>query len=203
MPELSVVTDPNLPEPKDISTASSGEVYVATGSGSGDWSIIQLQGSEYIADGTGAQSLTNGSFVDLSNDGNGSDTNTTNLLNSRSTAWDVSNNEFNWSSGGFEVGDVLNIRLDLTVNTSTANNEVAVRLDMAHGDAAEYPIELSRMDIQNVGATNVHVNAIVSIKDTDVLNNPAKLSMYVDAASASVVFNDMEIITIPKNPVFV
>lgn len=42
MPELNSVTDPNLPEPKGVASASANEVYVADGSGSGDWSPIEL-----------------------------------------------------------------------------------------------------------------------------------------------------------------
>lgn len=36
----SSLTDPELHEPKDISTASSGEVYVADGSASGAWTAL-------------------------------------------------------------------------------------------------------------------------------------------------------------------
>jgi len=34
------ITEANLHEPKGVSTASSGEVYVADGAGSGDWSTL-------------------------------------------------------------------------------------------------------------------------------------------------------------------
>lgn len=37
MPEHNVITDPYIHEPKGISTASDGEVYVADGLGSGVW----------------------------------------------------------------------------------------------------------------------------------------------------------------------
>lgn len=37
----STLTDPELHEPKDISTASSGEVYVADGSSSGAWGLAE------------------------------------------------------------------------------------------------------------------------------------------------------------------
>jgi len=37
----SALTDPELHEPKDISTASSGEVYVADGSASGAWGLAE------------------------------------------------------------------------------------------------------------------------------------------------------------------
>jgi len=37
LPEHSVITDPNIHEPKGVATAAAGEVYVANGSGSGAW----------------------------------------------------------------------------------------------------------------------------------------------------------------------
>ncbi len=37
MPEHNVITDPNIHEPKGASTATSGQVYVANGAGSGAW----------------------------------------------------------------------------------------------------------------------------------------------------------------------
>lgn len=49
---LSSVTDPNLPEPKNISTALQGQVYVADGAGSGVWADSSI--STY-----GAMTITN------------------------------------------------------------------------------------------------------------------------------------------------
>ena len=39
MPLHSALTDPQLHEPKGVSTAQSGEVYLANGSGSGSWVV--------------------------------------------------------------------------------------------------------------------------------------------------------------------
>lgn len=41
----SDITDPNIHEPKGISTAALGQVYAADGAGSGDWYIIDARGS--------------------------------------------------------------------------------------------------------------------------------------------------------------
>lgn len=37
MPEHSAITDPNIHEPKGVAAATSGQVYVADGAGSGTW----------------------------------------------------------------------------------------------------------------------------------------------------------------------
>ena len=53
------MTDPNLHEPKGASTAASGKVYVANGSGSGSWEYISghSYGELYITGGTTTQTL--------------------------------------------------------------------------------------------------------------------------------------------------
>ncbi len=37
--EHSSITDPNIHEPKGVADANAGEVYVADGAGSGDWTV--------------------------------------------------------------------------------------------------------------------------------------------------------------------
>ena len=50
------ITDPNIHEPKGVAAASVGQVYVADGSGSGDWSTYNWHGWADYADGaTGNQ----------------------------------------------------------------------------------------------------------------------------------------------------
>jgi len=44
----STLTDPYLHEPKGVATASSGEVYVANGSGSGDWKELSRYVNGYV-----------------------------------------------------------------------------------------------------------------------------------------------------------
>ena len=50
----STLTDPYLHEPKGVATASSGDVYVANGSGSGSWTaketLIELSLEGYLED---------------------------------------------------------------------------------------------------------------------------------------------------------
>lgn len=55
------ITDPEIHEPKGIASASSGSVYVADGSTSGDWERLGYGCSTYTGDGT-AQTATSSSF---------------------------------------------------------------------------------------------------------------------------------------------
>jgi len=58
--EHSIITDPNIHEPKGVAAASSGKVYVANGAGSGTWALANPKGSDTavirtspISDGAG------------------------------------------------------------------------------------------------------------------------------------------------------
>ena len=55
----SVLTDPQLHEPKGVSTAADGKVYVANGSGSGSWQYVagHAYGDLYITSSTVSQTL--------------------------------------------------------------------------------------------------------------------------------------------------
>lgn len=59
----SALTDPNIHEPKNITTAAAGEVYVADGAGSGTWQqpAGHAYGELYISEGVTAQTLATSS----------------------------------------------------------------------------------------------------------------------------------------------
>lgn len=51
--EHASLTDPELHEPKGVAAASSGQLYVANGAGSGAWSYLPYGGLHYNNVGTG------------------------------------------------------------------------------------------------------------------------------------------------------
>lgn len=58
MPEHKDIQDPDLHEPKGITTASAGELYLANGEGGGEWKVplgidTALEGQQFISDGEG------------------------------------------------------------------------------------------------------------------------------------------------------
>jgi hypothetical protein len=65
----SALTDPNIHEPKGITTALAGQVYVADGSNSGDWMFPagHAYGEIYIAGGATSQTLSAGSATAILN----------------------------------------------------------------------------------------------------------------------------------------
>lgn len=123
MPEHVDLTDPELHEPKGVATATSGEVYVANGAGSGAWGEVEPQGAAaatvgqlYVADGAGSGSFqhvgTNTYIRNVSNAAN-----TTAVAAATDTALPIiGNGSNNFSSGN--VGTGL-LELDATFNGGT------------------------------------------------------------------------------------
>lgn len=196
----SAITDPNIHEPKGVASADAETVYVADGSGSGDWSDIFVQGFEDWNSTLTAQNLTASSWVDLNNNGAGTFTNTTYRLPGTTSLWDTSNNEFDWSS--LNLGDTVDIRVDVTFTTSASNDEVALRLDVAHGDAAEFPIEFFRRAFKTAGTYNIVIPVSLYMGSSAILTNPTKIAAFADTASDTCLVNGWFIRVVPMNPVY-
>ena len=59
MPEHSVITDPDLHEPKGIVGTTSGDIYVSNGAGSGVWRPIpEFSGAMVITNNAAPQAIT-------------------------------------------------------------------------------------------------------------------------------------------------
>lgn len=195
----SALTTTDLHEPKGADAALADEVYVADGSGSGEWKKIYTHGWEDYNDSGTSQSLTSGSWVDLTNDGAGANTSTTYRIPGGTAVWDTTNNQFDFSF--LNIGDQVDLRVDLEVTTAGANNEVAVRLDIAHGDAAEFPLEFHRTSFKAAGTYQILRSFPIYIGSAEVRDNPAKIAMTTDAAGNSVVVKGWLVTVWPRNPV--
>lgn len=198
----SALTDPYLHEPKGASSASLNEVYVSDGAGSGSWKKIYLNGIEDYNDTGTSQALTSGTWVDLTNDGLGANTLTTYRLPGYNAIWDTTLDQFDWSGAGLSLGDTVDIRFDISTTINTNNDQVAVRLDMAHGHASEYSLEVFRETVKTAGTVNQTFHYSVYMGNSETLNNPAKVAMLSDSAGDSVVVNGWFIRVTPINPVF-
>lgn len=65
----SIITDPDIHEPKGVATATSGKVYISNGSGSGTWEYppAKAHAEIYITGGTTAHTLAGSSAYSLLN----------------------------------------------------------------------------------------------------------------------------------------
>lgn len=124
-------------------------------------------------------------YVYITNDGLGQYSSTEFSLPGITNVYDTSLNQFDW--GDLVLGDTVDIRLDLTVITTTPNQSVDVDLEMGIGSGAPYDILFSQNIFKAAGNNPVNRFTSVYMGNTLTLNNPAKFKIRSDAAATVVV----------------
>lgn len=197
----STLTDPYLHEPKGISTATADEVYAANGSGGGAWKNIYTQGFEDFNHNGGSQALTAATPLKLLNDAAGAYTNTTYRLPGFSSTWNTTNNHFDWAAAGLSLGDTVDLRLDFTITTSAANDDLSILLDMGVGSPGPYTLTVDYTEWRVAGTYNYTAYYGIYMGDTNTLNFPAEVKMLASTAGDSVQVNGWYVRVTPRNPV--
>lgn len=229
MPEHVAITDPDIHEPKGITGASAGQVYVANGIGSGAWGAAAIEGQTAavegdipVSDGLGniafrelvlsgwwdyehagtTQAITASTFTDMIIDGAGINTKDTYKLPSAGDIWDTTNNQFDWVAGGCELGDTVDIRVDINVTTASPGTVIRQFIDMAHGSASEYRIQYDSLYAKDASTFQRTILTSVYMGNADTLNFPAKLVFWADGG-ATLDVNGVYVRVYPRNPRFV
>jgi hypothetical protein len=129
---------------------------------------------------------TPGTFVNLTNDAAGSFTNTTYSLPGVPNLWFTGTQRFNWTS--LALGDTVDIRLDLVLTSTTANQAFDIALFLAAGTGGEYQIPWAVEKVFKASGTRrfIEFNSIY-MGDTNTYNNPALFKIKSDAAATVVV----------------
>lgn len=197
------IPDGEIHEPKGITSATNGEVYVANGTSSGSWSKIITYGWEDYDNSGAAQALTLGVKTDLTNDGLGVNTNTSYALPSSTGIWDTVNNQFDFEAGGCEIGDSVNIRFDVDLVANTANDGFEIIIDVAHGSASEFELPVDFRNVDASGTESLVKDLLIYIGSSDVLTYPAKVTATAQTAGDSIQVNGWIATVFKRNPVFV
>lgn len=195
------LTDPEIHEPKGASTAIANAAYFATGGGSGSWRKPYFMGWEDIADDGTSQTLTSGSFVDLTNDGTGATSLSTYRLPGAGAIWDTSTNAFQWDVGGAALGDTVDLRIDMTVTTAATNRDVTLAIDMAHGHGSEFQLVINNWHFKSAAAYKVTGFISLYMGSATVLEEPAKVAVKTDGAGDSLVLSGFFVRVLKRNPV--
>lgn len=116
-------------------------------------------------------------YVDVTNDGLGLFTNKAYSPGGISDVYDATTNQFDWSE--LKLGDVVDIRIDLDVTTSSRNQLIEINLDLAIG-GSQYSIPFISSTYKFIGVQKINVYNGVYIGDTNTLNNPGKLVIRSD-----------------------
>lgn len=168
-----------------------------------DPNSLILNGWENYNDTGGSQSLTNGVFNKLTNDGLGSVTNTANKLPASTNIWNVSASQFDFAAGGLLIGDTVDIRFDVTMTLGSPNTEFALALDLGIGGAFPFSLEIERRAVKSAGSAPI-VRWIGSfILDTNTLDNPGEVSLFTDAGINTVSVAGWYIRAMPRKPIVI
>lgn len=188
------IPDSELHEPKGVAGANVNTVYVADGAGSGSWSpyvkgtIIGYADYNDSATATTPINLVANTPVYLTNDALGS--NTKDRLQTgigADSLWDSTENKFDWFAAGLQLDDMVDIRLDIQVTTTAANQSYEVFLEMATDSGSSYPIPFASGTVKTAGAKDVNRYNGVYMGDNITLNNKARFRIVSDAAATVVV----------------
>lgn len=214
MPEHNTLTGADLHEPKGVAAATSGQIYVANGSGSGTWTIPEPKGANtatnrqiYTADGASSGSFNDpvrmgfwdyndaattttpivlssaATYFTLTNDEAGANTLKTYKLTGATDLWNETTNRFDWSD--LSLGDTVDIRFDIQVETMGANHEIDLRLVMAEGHANQYTLDVHRQNFKSAGTYPIVRWYSIYMGDTDTLNNPSRLEISSDTGTTN------------------
>jgi len=112
---------------------------------------------------------------------NGAGTNTLKKLPAGVTdLWNTSTNQLSLSQ--LPLYSMLEVRLDLVVTTSGANQVVQVRTSLAIGDAIAFTLPAGEAYFKTAGAHNVIVAIPFYIGSAPVRANPGEFQIYSDAS---------------------
>lgn len=138
-------------------------------------------GVYYYNDNQGFQSYLADTFITLSNNGEGSDT-YKDPLTGIPDIYNISTDRFDFS--GLSINDIVDLRIDLDINTTTASETVDCDIVLGEGQAGEYSIPLiSSKYYKNSGNFKISVNQEIDIKNNTAKDNPAFIRLKGSASS--------------------
>jgi hypothetical protein len=144
-----------------------------------------------------ALSLTASTWTDLPNDGAGSGTTTTFKLPGVNDVWDTTDDELDLS--GLTIGDTVDVRVDIEVTTTSANQIVNLRLNFNNGGTA-FQLPFYQNGFKTAASHPIVQTVPFYIGAASVKDNPITIQIESDD-TASVVINGWMIRVLPRHPV--
>ena len=119
-----------------------------------------------------------GGYIDLTNDGAGAFTNLTYKPTTVTSIYNTTTDLFDWSD--LSLGDELQIRLDVSVVTSSVNTQIDLQLLLGNGGSPYGISWVNPVDIKTASTHPFTVWSGIYMGDTNTLNNTAKFQMKAD-----------------------
>ena len=177
-----MIDEPSTNSIYDLVTTIKGYIGTASPDGfSGGWADYADVAT------TGSPIAVSAVPAVLTNDGLGVDTNTAYLPiggNGITQLWDTSSNGFDFSD--LNVGDMVDIRMDISVIIASTNTVVDVNLVMGSGGSVVVPF-ISDQNYKATGTFEVIRYMGVYIGSTDVRDTLAQLKIEADKSCTCIV----------------
>lgn len=109
----------------------------------------------------------------LTNDGLGPFTNRLYLPEGITDVWDPINNQFDWTE--LSLGDMVDLRVDIDVTTTSINQEVDIEINLAVGSGGQYALALDAISRKSVDTYKMVSFTGGYAGDLNTLNFPAEI----------------------------
>lgn len=187
--EHRLIPDAERHEAKGASTATNNQVLTADGDGTTSFRTPTMLGwYNYNHSGATVPLTLAATYYDLINSTSGANTNIDFAIPGATTIWNSGTNRFDFTN--LVIGDVLELRVDIVVTTTTANTALDLVLELAVGSGT--PVELpivAQRDIKTAGTYQLTFNIPFFIGSLLTKNNPARLKARADKTGATVTIN--------------
>lgn len=120
-------------------------------------------------------SLTGGSTAIITNDGLGSNNYILEADLGPSNIWDTTNNRFDFTS--LNIGDMIDIRLDLEVTTTSNNQTFSIDLEMGQGGTIYTIPFVVNQEHKTAGAVAVNRYNGIYLRNANLIDNPAQFKI--------------------------
>lgn len=193
MPLHASVTDPDIHEPKGVSTATQGRTYVSNGSGSGSW-LHMPSGFGFYAH-SGAAQVIGTSDTKLLINGSGATTLTTYLpaeIRGSAQLWSTVNNRIS----PIRLGDAYTIRLDLPITARTSADELTVTLDISGGASPTSIILPKFINVAKTAPFTISTDITLPILTSAYVTNGIQFFLKVNAGTVDITNPAISIIRI-------
>lgn len=120
-----------------------------------------------------------GGYIQLTNDTLGAFTNTTYKPNGMTQMWNSTTNRFDFAE--LTLGDMVDLRVDCDVTTTSPNQEVIVRLQLGIGGTT-YTLELDRAVYKTAGTYRLVSYTGFYMGDTNTISNAGEIQLDTDSS---------------------
>jgi len=187
----SALPEAELHEMKGASTATVGQVPVSDGAGASPFTTIRYNGwwdyEDVTTQSTPIALTLAATDYDLTNDGAGANSSSTKAVPASTEIWNTGTDRFDWTN--LEVGDTLDIRVDVEFTTGSVNTAVSLSLILDVGGLdVEIPF-LTSKDVKNAGAIREVLYQGFYIGSSTILAGPAKFKVSADKTGTTIKVN--------------